>query len=93
MRKARKNTTPHNGPFHISYDELLDNYLPKIQSAAHALGTLQDFAISVEELILAGVRGFKEAFLQVKHQSHEEAHDHCLNQIRQSMMQQLTMDR
>ena len=93
MKKARRNSKQHNGPFHISYDELLENYLPKIQSAAHALSQLQKFAISAEELILAGVRGFKEAFLQLKHHSHDEAHHHCLNQIRHSMMQQLEIGR
>lgn len=91
MRKPKNKTDESQSTNHKTYDELLEKYLPVIHKAAHTLESIQFAKVAFEDLVLVGIRGFREGFMQLTNPSTEELHQHCLSQIQNRMVQQITI--
>lgn len=73
---------------HCMYESLLEKFLPVIHKAAHSASARRHSDLS-GDLLLAGLRGFKEAFLQISERDHHAPQEVIVKTIYVSMRQQL----
>lgn len=76
---------------HCMYDTLLEKFLPVIHKAAHSVSAKRHPDTS-GDLLLAGLRGFKEAFLQLSDLNHHVPQEVIVQTIYVSMRQELEPD-
>jgi len=76
-----------------NYDTLLEELLPVIHKAAHLVQGKQQTKDISKDLRLAGLRGFKEMFLQLNNLSlHGEPRKMLLQAINSSMQEQIRIN-
>lgn len=76
-----------------NYDTLLEDLLPAIHKAAHLVQGKQQTKDISKDLHLAGLRGFKQMFLQLNNLSlHGEPRKILLQAINSSMQEQIRIN-
>ncbi|MHC4551493.1 MAG: hypothetical protein ACYSUT_01810 [Planctomycetota bacterium] len=72
-----------------TYDQLLAVYLPLIHRAANSIHAERCLGNSIEDLLMAGFQGFKDAFSQFPSVSDIDNEKAFSQQIYQSMLNQI----
>ena len=72
-----------------NYDQLLQVYLPIIHRAASSIHSEQCQSNALEDLLIAGFQGFKEAFSQCPSAGISESEKNFSQKIYNSMVRQL----